>query len=223
MPNYLCFRKKDATKPPGLAPPILDWPTANKQMPWSVIILLGGGFALADACKESGLSGVIGAYLSELKFLSPWIIVMIMCLVATTITSFTSNMATTTIMIPILAEVASSTCVNPIYLMLPVTLASSWAYILPVSTPPNAIAHSYGDIAIIDMIKAGLVMCVLCNVVLLFSINTWGYSFFNLGEFPAWAVSATSNCTAPGYVGTIGLNATLPLIENVTSLFTTPS
>lgn len=198
FPNYLCFRRDSAEKPPGPAPPILDWPTVNKQMPWSVIILLGGGFALADACKESGLSSAIGESLSSFKSLSPTLIVALMCILATVVTSFTSNMATTTIFIPILAELSASTCINPIYLMLPVTLAASWAYILPVSTPPNAIAHSYGDIAITDMIKAGLVMCVLCNAVLLFSINTWGYTFFNLGTFPAWAVTPGSNCTATG-------------------------
>lgn len=196
FPNYLCFRRKAASRPPGPAPAILDWPTANKQMPWSVIILLGGGFALADACKESGLSAVIGEALSSFRYLPPWAIVTIMCLIATVITSFTSNMATTTIFIPILAEMAATTCINPIYLMLPVTLAASWAFILPVSTPPNAIAHSYGDLAISDMMKAGLAMCALCNAVLLFSINTWGYSFFNLGEFPAWATGGKpSNCT----------------------------
>lgn len=213
LPNYLCFRKANAEKPPGPAPPILDWPTVNKQMPWSVIILLGGGFALADACKESGLSAAIGESLSSFRYLSPALIVALMCILATVVTSFTSNMATTTIFIPILAELSASTCINPIYLMLPVTLAASWAYILPVSTPPNAIAHSYGDIAIPDMIKAGLVMCVLCNAVLLFSINTWGYTFFNLGTFPEWAVTPGSNCTATG--------VTNPTTTNASDYFTT--
>ncbi|ESN92181.1 hypothetical protein HELRODRAFT_186154 [Helobdella robusta] len=186
-PSYLCFRKKTETRAPGLAPPILDWPTANKQMPWSVILLLGGGFALADACKGSKLSDSVGEALISLKDLHPFFISLIMTLVATVITQFTSNMATTTIMIPILAQVAAKTCVNPIYLMLPVTLASSFAFILPVGTPPNAIAHSYGDITIPQMIKAGLAMCLITNVVLVLSINTWGYAFFDLGTWPSWA------------------------------------
>ncbi|ESN92180.1 hypothetical protein HELRODRAFT_103893 [Helobdella robusta] len=153
FPNYLCFRRRRDADPPKPAPPILDWPTANKQMPWSVILLLGGGFALADACKVSKLSESIGQFLISLKNLPQVVVSMIMVVCAFVMTQFTSNMATTTIMIPILAQISSETCINPLYLMLPVTIASSFAFILPVGTPPNAIAYSYGDITIVQMVS----------------------------------------------------------------------
>lgn len=136
------------------------------------------------------------------------LISMIMTLVALFVTQFTSNMATTTIMIPILAQVSAKTCVNPVYLMLPVTIAASFAFVLPVGTPPNAIAHSYGDITIVQMMKTGVVMMVITFAVLILAINTWGYVFFGLGDWPEWAPA----CEA-------ALNATLPIgVTNSTIL-----
>ena len=117
----------------------------------------------------SKLSDSIGRFLISLKHLPAVIVSLIMTLVATLITQFTSNMATTTIMIPILAQVADQTCVNPIYLMLPVTISASFAFILPVGTPPNAIAYSYGDITIGQMVISSYLFkacvskrCLLC-------------------------------------------------------------
>jgi len=216
FPNYLCFRRiksDDArlTRPPGPAPPLLDWPTVHKQMPWSVIILLGGGFALADACQSSGLSAAIGNFLVGFKSLPPSVVVLIMVVVATVITTFTSNVSTTTIVVPITAELANAIHVNPLYLMIPVTIAASYSYVLPVSTPPNAIVYSYGDITMMDMIKTGLVNCVLHIGVLMVAVNTWGYAYFQFGIYPDWAPSKPSpfNSTELLFNGTDFMNSTM--------------
>lgn len=166
---------------------LLDWKTVNKQMPWGVILLLGGGFALADACKVSGLSAVIGNMLISFQAMPSWAIVLVLCLLTVALTTFTSNIATATIFMPILAELAEMANINPLYLMIPVTISASFAFILPVSTPPNAIVFSYGDVKILDMLKAGLPMSLICIVILQLAINTWGYVYFDLGEFPEWA------------------------------------
>lgn len=214
FPNYLCFgRCAGQTRPVGPAPPLLDWPTVNKQMPWSVILLLGGGFALAEACKGSGLSLAIGNFLISFQSLPPSVVVLIMVIVATVFTTFTSNVSTTTILLPITSQLANAIEINPLYLMLPVTIAASFSYILPVSTPPNAIVYATGDITMMDMIKTGLVNCALHIAFLQLAINTWGYAFFDLGTYPAWAPTK-----APILLnGTLTSATTFSAIFNVTS------
>jgi sodium-dependent dicarboxylate transporter 2/3/5 len=188
FPNYLCFGLcKKSKRKLGPAPPLLDWPTVNKQMPWSVILLLGGGFALADACKESGLSKAIGNALISFAVLPPALVVLIMVVIGTVFTTFTSNVSTTTILLPITSQLANAIQVNPLYLMMPVTISASFSYILPVSTPPNAIVYAYGDITMIDMIKTGLVNCAVHIALLQLAVNTWGYAFFDFGTYPSWA------------------------------------
>lgn len=196
FPNYLCFRKKGKeTRPPSPSAPILDWPTANKQMPWSVILLLGGGFAIADACQTSGLSDDIGSLLGVFRGWDDWLIVLMCILLATILTSFTSNMATTTILVPIMIELATETQINPIYLSLGVTFAASFSFILPVSTPPNAISYSYGDLVIMDMMKSGICMCIMSILVLMLVLHTIAMPLFNLGEYPSWGKPRSVNLT----------------------------
>lgn len=186
-PNVLCCRRSTDTTPPGPTPALLDWPTVHKEMQWGVILLLGGGFAIADACRVSGLSVAIGDFLSVLKPLPPWVVVLLVTLLACCVTTFTSNVSSGTLLTPIAAELAIGIGVNPLYLMLPVVIAVSFSYLLPVSTPSNAIIFAYGDITVPDMLKVGFINVILHVLVLQLAINTWGYSIFNLGEFPAWA------------------------------------
>lgn len=196
---FCCGDNSEAEDVDAPAECLLDWKTVNRQMPWGVIILLGGGFALADACKVSGLSALIGDMLSNFQYLPGWAIVVVLCLLTVALTSFTSNVATATIFMPILAELAEMVSINPLYLMIPVTISASFAFILPVSTPPNAIVFSYGDIKILDMLKAGLPMSLICIGILQLAINSWGYAYFNLGVFPRWA-DRTNATALPGVI-----------------------
>ncbi|XP_063306016.1 solute carrier family 13 member 2-like isoform X1 [Pelobates fuscus] len=168
-------------------PPLLDWATINQKMPWSIIILLGGGFALAKGSEVSGLSLWIGEKLTPLQNLPPAATAFILCLLVAAFTEFTSNVATTTLFLPILASMAKVIKINPLYIMIPCTLSSSLAFMLPVATPPNAIAFSYGQLRVSDMAKAGLLLNILGVLTITLAINSWGYYIFNLGTFPSWA------------------------------------
>ncbi|ESN92179.1 hypothetical protein HELRODRAFT_89773 [Helobdella robusta] len=198
---------------------LLDWSSVNKQMPWGVLLLLGGGFALADACKNSGLSGHIGEMLISFRDLPIFLISVILCLITITLTTFTSNVATATIFMPILAELAELVHVHPLYLMFPVTICASFAFILPVSTPPNAIVYAHGDIKIKDMVIAGIPLTVLCLVVLQLAVNTWGYSYFDLSTFPQWAYIKNSSTSLTSSV----MSKDLVNLSTTTTTSTPPS
>ncbi|XP_040584589.1 solute carrier family 13 member 1 [Mesocricetus auratus] len=175
---------------------LITWKEFQSFMPWDIAILVGGGFALADGCQESGLSSWIGNKLSPLGSLPVWLIILISCLMVTSLTEVASNPATITILFPILSPLAEAIHVNPLYIMLPSTLCTSFAFLLPVANPPNAIVFSYGHLKVIDMIKAGLGVNILGVAVVMLGVFTWMDSMFNFTEYPSWA---------PGFV-----NQTMP-------------
>ncbi|XP_071994347.1 solute carrier family 13 member 2 [Engystomops pustulosus] len=178
--------QKRKFRPP---PALLDWKTVNEKMPWNIVILLGGGFALAKGSEESGLSLWLGEKLTPLQSIPPAAIALVLCLLVATFTECTSNVATTTLFLPILASMAKAIQLNPLYIMLPCTLSASLAFMLPVATPPNAIAFSYGHLKVVDMAKSGFLLNILGVLVITLAINSWGFYMFDLGTFPAWANS----------------------------------
>ncbi|XP_022086476.1 solute carrier family 13 member 5-like [Acanthaster planci] len=155
MPKFLCGRssKEDLKEEKGPCPALLEWPIVHKKMAWLVIILLGGGFALAEACKVSGLSAWIGERFTALDSFPPFAIALVVSVIIAAFTEVTSNTATATIFLPILASLGTSIGVNPLFLMLPATVACSFAFMLPVATPPNAIAFAYEQITVMDMVN----------------------------------------------------------------------
>ncbi|NXC58138.1 S13A2 protein, partial [Aleadryas rufinucha] len=168
-------------------PPLLDWKVVQEKMPWNIVFLLGGGFALAKGSEESGLSEWLGTKLTPLQSIPHPAIAFLLCLLIATFTECTSNVATTTLFLPILASMAEAICLNPLYVMLPCTLSASLAFMLPVATPPNAIVFSYGQLRVIDMAKAGFVLNILGVLTITLAINTWASSLFQLQTFPTWA------------------------------------
>ncbi|NWX30560.1 S13A2 protein, partial [Notiomystis cincta] len=168
-------------------PPLLEWRLIHEKMPWNIVFLLGGGFALAKGSEESGLSQWLGSKLSPLENIPHPAIAFLLSLLVATFTECTSNVATTTLFLPILASMAQAICVNPLYVMLPCTLAASLAFMLPVATPSNAIVFSYGQLKVIDMAKAGFVLNILGVLTITLAINTWASSLFQLQTFPSWA------------------------------------
>lgn len=168
---------------------IMNWETASK-IPWHIILLFGGGFALATGIKESGLSGWIGEQLIFIADFNPVLVILSICLIITFLTELTSNTATTEMILPILAGIAISTNINPLLLMLPATLSASMAFMLPVATPPNAIVFGTNRITIAQMAKTGIILNLVGAVVITLMTYFLGMVVFDIqiGEFPDWAI-----------------------------------
>lgn len=185
-----CFGKKkdgDDREASLGSEPIITWKDFQKTMPWEIVILVGGGYALASGSKSSGLSTWIGHQMLSLSSLPPWAVTLLACILVSIVTEFVSNPATITIFLPILCSLSETLHINPLYTLIPVTMCISFAVMLPVGNPPNAIVYSYGHCQIKDMIKAGLGVNVIGLVIVTVAINTWGVSLFQLDTFPAWA------------------------------------
>lgn len=188
----------------------------QKTLAWDVIILLGAGFALATACQKSGLSGILGQGIGTLLADVPnSVLPFLLALMISFITGFTSNTSTASVFIPIIASLCLAKGLNPLFLCIPVTMACSFAFILPIATPPNAIAFSYGYLETVDMIKVGVFLNILCVGVTALLLPIIAYPAYNLGEFPAWA-------ELPGYDG-LASNGTQMTPSNLTALDVTAS
>ncbi|XP_067856403.1 Na(+)/dicarboxylate cotransporter 3-like [Heptranchias perlo] len=179
--------KIDPNEPFTPNPPLLTWKKVQDNVAWNVILLLGGGFVIAKGCEVSGLSRWIGSHLHPLEHVSPSVAALLSCLVIAAFTEFASNTATSIIFLPILAELAIRAKVNPLYLMIPGVVSCSFAFMLPVATPPNAIAFTSGQLKVKDMMKTGILMNILGIIFANLALNTWGSLIFKLSTFPNWA------------------------------------
>ncbi|WP_462159742.1 SLC13 family permease [Pseudoalteromonas sp. GB56] len=148
--------------PNGKGGRLLDWPTA-KSIPWDMLLLFSGGIAIAKGFSASGLSTMLGQWLSSLSYLPPLLMILVLCLVVTYLTEITSNTATATLLMPILAVAALSAGYEPTAFMIPAAMAASCAFMLPVATAPNAIAYGTGEVEIQDMVKQGAVLSLLIS------------------------------------------------------------
>ncbi|TWX53370.1 SLC13 family permease [Colwellia hornerae] len=158
--------------PNGKGSRLLDWDTA-KTIPWGMLLLFAGGIAIAKGFVESGLSQILGEWLSSLANLPVIVMILTICLVVTYLTEITSNTATATLLMPILAVVATSAGYDPMVLMVPAAMCASCAFMLPVATAPNAIAYGTGELEIKDMVKEGAILsfilsCLIAIVCYLF-------------------------------------------------------
>ena len=136
---------------------LLVWEDAVK-LPWGVLLLFGGGIALAIGFDTSGLAEWIGMQLKSLNGAPVFILVLIIVASVNFLTEITSNLATTTILLPVLAALAVVADVNPFLLLVGATVAASCAFMLPVATPPNALVFGSGYVSISDMIRTGIWM-----------------------------------------------------------------
>ena len=155
---------------------LLDWKTVETRMPWGILLLFGGGFALASGFTKTGLTGWIGNQLVGLSSFPLWAVVLCVCLVITFLTELTSNTATSTIILPVMGAAAVVAGFHPLMFMLPATLSASFAFMLPVATPPNAIVFGSGWVTIPAMSRAGfalnLIGAVLVTTLALVLIQT---------------------------------------------------
>ncbi|NXL07122.1 S13A1 protein, partial [Mesembrinibis cayennensis] len=172
--------------------PLITWKEFQSCMPWEIAILVGGGFALADGCEVSKLSEWVASKLTPLGSLPLWLIILISCLIVTSVTEVASNPATITIFLPILSPLAEAIHVNPLFILIPATLCTSFAFLLPVANPANAIVFSYGHLTVMDMVKAGLGINIIGVAVVMLAIMTWIVPIFDLYVYPNWAPNIPS-------------------------------
>ena len=151
---------------------------------------IGGGFAIAKAFVSSGLSVFVGNQLLGLQGVSAYKLTALAVGTITVLTEFTSNTATTEIMLPIIATVSSAIKIHPLLLMMPVTFAASMAFMLPVATAPNALVFATGKVSILEMIKIGSVLNLIAIILIVIVSVFWLPYVFDIGplDFPEWAV-----------------------------------
>ena len=143
----------------------MDWDTACR-MPWGVLILFGGGLSLAAAVRANGVAEFLGSFAGGTRDLPGWLITLFVTSGIVSLTELTSNTATTASLVPILAAMAPQLDRHPYLLIVPATLASSCAFMLPVATPPNAIVFGTGEVTVRDMLRAGIWLNLLSVVVI---------------------------------------------------------
>jgi sodium-dependent dicarboxylate transporter 2/3/5 len=150
---------------------LMDWSTANR-LPWGILLLFGGGFAIAGAFTTTGLSKWLGAEFGNVvRDWPPWLLVVAVCLLMTFLTELTSNVATVSTLLPVLAATAMGIGVDPRLIMIPATISASCAFMLPIATPPNAIVFGSGKIRMSQMANYGL------------ALNLIGVAIVTLGTF----------------------------------------
>ena len=144
---------------------LLKWDEAVK-LPWGILLLFGGGMALAAGFKDSGLALWIGTQMTLLDGVSLFLLVFILIASVNFLTEITSNLATTAMLLPILYPMAMTIDVHPFILMVSATVAASCAFMLPVATPPNAVVFGSGYLRIPDMVRVGIWMNILSIILL---------------------------------------------------------
>lgn len=161
--------------------------TSFNKVPWGIILLFGGGFALAKGFGSTGLSNFIGEQLTGLHAVSPLLIILVTAFMVSFLTELTSNTAVTQMLLPIVASVSIAIGMNPLILMITVTISASMAFMLPVATPPNTIIFAGGRIRIIEMAKTGFALNIIGVIIVSMLVYFFGDLIFGLGSFPAWA------------------------------------
>ncbi|WP_163527724.1 SLC13 family permease [Halobacillus ihumii] len=165
---------------------LMNWDTA-KELPWGILLLFGGGLAIAAGFRDSGLAQWIGEQLTILDGVSFFIILLAVITLVIFLTEITSNTATATMMFPIMASLAAAINVHPYSLMIAAGVAASCAFMLPVATPPNAVVFGSGYLRIPDMAKAGFWLNIISIFILAIAVYfliplVWGIT---LTEFPS--------------------------------------
>lgn len=163
----------------NFADPLLDWHTA-KTIPWDIMILFGGGFALANGFSSSGLTEWLANQLVALQGMKLIVIIFMVVLLVIFLTEITSNTATASLMLPVMGAFAVAIQISPLYLMVAVALAASFAFMLPVATPPNAIVFSSRKISIPQMARAGIWLNIIGSILITLYVIFYLPSVFNV-------------------------------------------
>jgi sodium-dependent dicarboxylate transporter 2/3/5 len=144
---------------------LMNWDDM-KNLPWGILILFGGGMTLAKGMETAGFVDMIGETISQYQNIPLWLLLLMLTALALFLTEIMSNVALTTIAIPMVLSIANGLDIDPLLLAIPVAMATSCAFMMPISTPPNAIVFSSGYINIKQMVRAGFILNILAVIVL---------------------------------------------------------
>jgi sodium-dependent dicarboxylate transporter 2/3/5 len=166
---------------------VMDWEWASK-LPWGVLILFGGGLALAEGFQISGLAGSIVGYITIFESLPIFVVVLCVTALVIFLTELTSNTATSTMLMPVLAGIAIGLDQSPLVLLAPAALAASCAFMLPVATPPNAIVFGSGHVTIPQMVRSGFALNIMGIILIPLCLYFLFIPIFEivLGDLPVW-------------------------------------
>lgn len=154
--------------------PLVTWPEVHRGVPWGVLLLFGGGFAVADGVHTAGLDNWVAGQLHGLSVLPTSLLILSVCLTSMAATELTSNTATATLLMPIMAAFSSSLGEPPYLLMVPATVSCSCAFMLPVATPPNAIVIGSGHVTARNLFREGVRLNAVSAVVITVLVLTLG-------------------------------------------------
>ncbi|MEZ0494297.1 DASS family sodium-coupled anion symporter [Kineococcus sp. TBRC 1896] len=160
----------------------LDWGTLQKGVPWGVLILFGGGLAIAESVQSSGLDTYIGESFSGLGTLPTILLVAAVALIILALTELTSNTATAATFLPVIAGVAGGIGVDPLLLLVPAAFAATCSFMLPVGTPPNAIVFGTGRVTMGQMVASGVWLNLLAVLVLTLAVYALGPWALGIGS-----------------------------------------
>ncbi len=158
---------------------LLDWDTAER-LPWGVLLLFGGGLALSAQFSDSGLTEWIGDASAGLAALPTLLIVAIFAAIILFLTELTSNTATAATFVPVVGGVALGLDLDPLLLTIPVALAATCAFMLPVATPPNAVAYGSGYVTIAQMVRGGVWLNVIGIVLVTVTVYLLAVPVFDI-------------------------------------------
>lgn len=159
------------------------------KIPWAIVLLFGGGFALAKGFVSTGLSVFIGQQLHGLSVMHPLIILILTAATISFLTELTSNTATTQMILPILASLSIAIGMHPLLIMITATLSASMAFMLPVATPPNTIIFASGRVKIWQMAKTGILLNIAGVITVTLIVYILGNLIFDFSALPSWAIT----------------------------------
>jgi len=160
---------------------LTPWDKASR-IPWDVILMFGGGMAMAYGLQKSGLDGVLATWLGGLGSVPPWAMLVMFCLVGVSLSEVASNTAAAALLLPIASAMSVSMGQHPVFLMLPVALTTSLGFMLPAATPPNALALASGEITVRDMVKAGLLFNVVGLILVIVAMYALGFRAYGISR-----------------------------------------
>lgn len=169
---------------------ILNWKDVKKKAPWNILLLLGAGFALARGFERAQFSQFVASTILRIGKLPLVVLLILISILLSIATEFMSNVAIASISLPILGRLAPQLSQNPLFFMIPATIACSFAFMSPIGTPPNALAFGFGYLKFSDMIKSGFILNFIGVFLMIGWIYLTGYPLLGIeiGKVPAWAL-----------------------------------